>query len=206
MKSIINRGLTGTGAAALTILTILAMSWPAQAAADTYTPHGGPNVIFVGDDIDFTDDETGQTFTCEQFDLSGSLQNPDLSRPFGTTATTWDQLVYRDCFNPVFGDTTFDQIGAWGFAITGPEAGSISPAAINDVAIFVEMPGCALNIAGAVGGDFDDATGVFTPTGSTLTIADDPAGLLCPLVGFAQGDGISVSGTWLVTGLTISNP
>ncbi|MGH3349583.1 MAG: hypothetical protein ACRDPS_02875 [Nocardioides sp.] len=206
MKNLASRVLAGLAAGALAIATIVAMSWPAQAAVDNYTPHGGPGVSLLGSDVVFTVVEAGQTFTCEQFDLSGTLTGPDVSRPFGSTATTWDQLVFSGCTNPYFGATTFDLTGTWGFAITGPEVGSVSPAAITDVAMFVEMNGCSFNIAGEVSGDFDDATEVFTPTGSTLIIADDPVGFVCSSVGFTQGQSISVSGSWLITGLTISNP
>ena len=206
MKNLISRVLTGLAATALTITTIVATATPARAVVDTYTPHGGPAISFTGADIDFTIIEAGQTFTCAQVDMSGTIRDAGVSRPFGATATAWDQLVHDDCTNPIFGETTFDPIGVWGFAITGPEVGSVSPATLTDVRLFLQAADCSFNIAGDVSGNFDDVTGVFTPTGSTLTIADDPAGFVCSLLGFAQGQSISVSGSWLISGLTITNP
>jgi hypothetical protein len=206
MKNLINRVITGLAACTLAIATVAAMSSPAHAAADTYTPHGGPGAAFIGNDIAFTDDIAGQTFSCEQFNLYGTLISPGLSRPSGTMATTWDQLEYGGCFNNIFGATTIDQTGTWGFAITGPEVGSVSPAKLTNVSFFLSAAGCSFNVAGEVSGTFDDATGVFTPTGSTMTIADDPAGFTCPILGFMKDDDVSVSGTWTITGLTITNP
>ncbi|WP_229788402.1 hypothetical protein, partial [Nocardioides albus] len=52
----------------------------------------------------------------------------------------------------------------------------------------------------------DDATGLFTPTGSTQRIVADPTGFLCPIVGLTQGQALHVSGSWTVSGLTITNP
>ncbi|MFD4327882.1 hypothetical protein OG801_07080 [Nocardioides sp. NBC_00163] len=206
MKNLINRVLTGLATGWLTIATAAVMSLPAHAAADTYTPHGGPAVAFIGNEIAFTDEFVGQTFSCDQFDLHGTLISADLSRPLGTMAATWDQLDYGGCFNNIFGATTFDPIGTWGFAITGPEVGSVSPAKLADVSFLLSAAGCSFNVAGDVSGTLDDVTGVFTPTGSTMTIADDPAGFICPILGFMKDDAISVSGTWAITGLTITNP
>ncbi|NYI78805.1 hypothetical protein [Nocardioides panzhihuensis] len=206
MKNLINRVITGLAACTLAIATVVAMSSPAQAAADTYTPHGGPTVAFIGNDIAFTDVFADQTFSCEQFDMHGTLISTGLSRPFGTTATTLDQLDYSGCTNPIFGETSFDPTSISGFAITGPEVGSVSPARLTNAGFLLTAAGCSFNVAGEVSGTFDDATGVFTPTESTLTIADDPAGFTCPLLGFVKGDDISVSGTWTIAGLTITNP
>ncbi|GGU39071.1 hypothetical protein [Nocardioides albus] len=205
MKNLISRALTGLAAGALAIATVATMSLPAH-AADLYTPHGGPGVAATGNDIAFTDVFAEQTFSCEQFDLHGALISTGLSRPFGTTATTWDHLDYSGCTNPIFGETTLVQTGIWGFAITGPEAGTVSPATLTSVAFLLSSAGCSFNITGEVSGTFEDTTGVFTPSGSTLTIADDPAGFICPLLGFMKGDDISVSGTWTITGLTVTNP
>jgi hypothetical protein len=206
MKNLISRLLTGLAAGALAIATVIAASAPAQAAADTYTPHGGPIVAAIGDNIAITFIEPGQTFTCEQFDLSGALGQPDSSRPFGAVAATWDQLAHSGCTNAIWGRTTFAPTSIWGFSITGPEVGSISPAAFTNIGVHIVMGGCSFNVTGEVSGGFDDTTGVFTPTGSTLMIADDPVGFLCPISGFAQDQSISVSGTWTITGLTITNP
>lgn len=206
MKNLSSGLRTGLAVGALAIATVVATSSPARAVDDGYTPHGGPGISLIGNDVDFTVVEVEQTFSCEQFDLYGSFLDPNLSRPFGTTAATWDQVVANGCTNPTFGDTTFDQTGIWGLVIAGPEVGSVSPAAVTDVAMFIEMNSCSFNITGEVSGDFDDATGAFTPTGSTLAIADDPAGFLCPILGFERGNNIRVSGSWMISGLTISNP
>lgn len=72
--------------------------------------------------------------------------------------------------------------------------------------MFFSAAGCEFDIAGEVSGQFDDSTGAFTPTGSSLAIADDPAGFYCMVLGLAKGQSISVSGTWTITGLTITNP
>ncbi|MEI7058829.1 hypothetical protein WBG06_23605 [Nocardioides sp. CCNWLW239] len=206
MKCLASTLRTSLAAGALVIVAVMTMSPPARAFDGTYAPHGGTGVSLIGNNVNFTVVEANQTFDCKQFDLSGSVLDPDLSRPFGTSAATWDQIVASGCFNPTMGDTTFDQASTWGLAITGPEVGSVSPAAITDVAIFVEMNACSFNISGEMSGDFDDATGVFTPTGSTLTISDDPAGYLCPIIGLDRGLSIQVSGPLVISGLTITNP
>lgn len=205
MKNLIGRRLAGLAITVLTITTIVAMATPAQAVIETYTPHG-EFVSAVSTDFSITDDEAAQTFTCEQFDMSGSIPTTGVSRPFGTIAATWDQLDYSGCVNPIFGDTTLDTTGAWGFAITGPEVHSTSPAALTDVSFLLTAAGCSFNIVGDVSGTFDDSTGVFSPSASTLTIADGPAGFICPLLGFMKDDHISITGTWRISGLTISNP
>lgn len=151
---------------------------PAQAAADIYTPHGGPDAVLISNHIAFTFVEAGQTFACEQFDLHASLLEPGISRTFGTAAATSPQLVDSGCFNDIFGRTTVDLTGAWALAITGAEVGAVSPAKLTDTGLFFSAAGCEFDIAGEVSGQFDDSTGAFTPTGSSLAIADDPAGFL----------------------------
>ncbi|MGH3349582.1 MAG: hypothetical protein ACRDPS_02870 [Nocardioides sp.] len=206
MKKITSRLFTGLAAGALAVGTVAAMSAPAQAAADTYTPNGGPDVAFIGNSVSFTAVEAGQTLTCEQFDLHGTVTNPGVSRAFGAEGGVLDELISSGCTNPTAGDTTVDPTGVWGVTVTGAEVGSVSPATLTDVTAFVEAAGCSFNVAGEVSGDFDDAIGLFTPTGSTLIIADDPVGFLCSTLGVAQGQSITVDGTWSSTGLTISNP
>lgn len=206
MKKFTSRVLAGIAAGALVIATVAAMSQPAQAAADTYTPHGGPVVDLTGDYVDFTFVESGYTFICEQFGMSGTIPDAGASRPFGATATTWDQIAHGGCTNPIVGDSTFDPIGTWQFVITGAEVGSVSPAAFTNVALFVQAGDCSFNIAGDVSGDFDDATGVFTPTGSSLIITDTPSGFICPILGVDQGQTVSTSGPWIIARLTITNP
>ena len=206
MKNLVSRALTALAAGALAIAIVVATSSPAQADVDAYTPHGGPVVDLSGDYVDFTFVEAGQTFICENFDMSGTIPNAGASRLFGAPATTWSQVVHGGCTNPIIGDSTFDPIGAWQFAITGPEVGSVSPAAFTNVALFVQAADCAFNIAGEVSGVFDDATGVFTSTGSSLVVTDTPTGFICPILGFEQGHTVSMSGSWTITGLTITNP
>ncbi|WP_141779694.1 hypothetical protein [Nocardioides albertanoniae] len=206
MRKFTSTVLAGVAAGALAIATIAAMSQPAQAAAGTYTPHGGPLVTLSGHDVTFTHVESGFSFTCPQLDMSGSLFDPSQSRPFGTPATTWDDLTTSGCTSSMGGDVTVDLTGTWGFAVTGAEVGSVSPAAITDAAMFVGAGGCSFSVAGDIAGTFDDATGAFTPDGSTQIISDDPAGFLCPILGITQGQAMDVDGSWTITGLTITNP
>lgn len=131
-ENIIRRLLTGLAAARLAIATAAAMSSTAQATAATYTPHCGPDVAFVGNDIAFTDVTAEQTFSCEQFDLNGTLISTGLSRPFGTMAATRDQFVYSGRTNPISGEPSFDQTGISELAIAGPEVGLVSPAKLTN--------------------------------------------------------------------------
>ncbi|TQL67615.1 hypothetical protein FB381_1496 [Nocardioides albertanoniae] len=206
MKKITNRVLTGLAAGALAVGTVAAMSAPAQAAADGYTPTGPDPVTFVGDTVAFTADDAGQTLTCDVFDLEGSITASGTSRAFGDSAGTLDDLTSSGCTNPIAGDTTVEPTGAWDVAITGAEVGSVSPAALSDVTASVSAASCDFNVAGGVTGEFDDSTGVFTPTASTLVISDDPVGFVCTLLGVAKGQHISVDGSWTAAGLTITNP
>lgn len=107
---------------------------------------------------------------------------------------------------PAQGETWFDGTGEWALTITGPEVGSVSPARLTDVGLFVQMAGCELNVAGEVSGKLDDASGISTPTGSNLTIADEPSGFICPVFGFTGGDAVVMSGTFSGAGLSITNP
>lgn len=206
MKNFTSRVFTGLAAGALAVGTVAAMSAPAQAAAADYTPVGGPGVTFTGSDVSFTAVEADQTLTCEQFDLTGTITNPGVSRAFGTEAGSLTDLVSSGCTNPTAGDTTVDPTGTWGVTITGAESGSASPAKLTNVTAFVEAAGCSFNVAGEVTGTYNDSTGDFVPSGSTLIIADDPSGFLCPILGLAQGQDITVAGSWNAAGLTITNP
>lgn len=206
MKKLTSRVLTGLAAGALASATVAAMSAPAQAAADTYTPEGGPDVAFIGSGVSFTAVEAGQTLNCDQFDLAGTITDPGVSRSFGAEGGKLNNLTSSGCTNPVAGDTTVDPTGEWGLTITGAESGSVSPAALTNVTAFVEAAGCSFNVAGEVQGDFDDSTGDFIPTGSTLAISDDPSGFLCSVLGLAQGQAVTVDGSWNASGLTITNP
>ena len=206
MKKITNRLFTGLAAGALAVGTVAAMSAPAQAAAGTYTPEGPNPVIFTGGNVSFTAVEAGQTLTCETFDLTGTITDPGVSRAFGAEGGSLTDLVSENCTNEIAGPTTVDPTGTWGLTVTSDEVGSVSPAALTDVTAYVEAAGCSFNVAGDVSGDFDDVAQQFTPTASTLIIADDPSGFLCPALGVAQGQSIAVDGSWASNGLTIANP
>ncbi|KRF19046.1 hypothetical protein ASG90_03970 [Nocardioides sp. Soil797] len=208
-----NRSIAGgLAAGALAVTSVMAMSTSAQAAADDYTPNGGPEAAFIGSNVSFTATEAGQTLTCTQFDLSGTVTDPGTSRAFGDEAGSLGDLQSSGCTNPVAGATTVDPIGVWGVTITGAEVGSVSPAQLTDVNAFVEAAGCSFNVGGTVNGEYDDSTGVFTPGGSGLTISDVPVGFLCSILGVAQGQSIEVNGTWQnvppagSTAMTITNP
>lgn len=182
----------------------MAMPTPAQ-AADTYTPNGGP-ISVVGEEIIFTDVYADQSFTCEQFDLAGGITDPGVSRTFGTEAGILDQATSSGCVNPLAGSTTLDLVGSWGMVISGPGVGSVWPAALTNVHVFLEYAGCSFSFAGEVIGEFDDATGMFTPTGSTLSVVDDPLGFICPVyVGVMKGDPFVVNGMWETSGLSITS-
>ncbi|GGU39087.1 hypothetical protein [Nocardioides albus] len=155
MKKLTTTLLAGA-AVALVIATLVAVSPPARAAANTYTPHGGPGIT-LGGELTFTVEEANFRFTCQQFDLTGILLGPGDSRPFGTPTTTWDQIATSGCSSPQGGDVTVNPIGAWAFTITGPEIGSVSPAAITDASMFVGTSGCSFNVAGDITGTFDDS-------------------------------------------------
>ncbi|WP_406034770.1 hypothetical protein OG801_07075 [Nocardioides sp. NBC_00163] len=206
MKKITSRVLTGLAAGALAVGTVAAMSAPAQAAAAGYTPNGTNPITFVGNNVSFTAVEADQTLTCEQFDLTGNIIDPGQTREFGEAAGTLPNLASGGCTNPIAGDTTVDPTGTWGVRVDGAEVGSVSPATLTSVTAFVEAAGCSFNVAGEVSGTFNDSTQVFTPTGSTLTISDNPVGFICPILGVGQGQSISVAGTWTANGLTITNP
>lgn len=206
MRKLTSTVFAGFAAGALAIATLAATSQPVQAAAGTFTPHGGPLVTLSGGPVTFTVGGGGFTFTCQQFDLLGSLFGPNNSRPFGTPVTTWDEVTVSGCSLPDGGEVTVDLTGAWGFAITGPEVGSVSPAAITDAAMYVKSGVCSFSVGGDIAGTFDDATSIFTPSASTQAVADSPAGFLCPLLGVAQGEAVHVSGNWTIAGLTITNP
>lgn len=206
MKKFISTVFTGLAAGALAIAIVAAMSQPVLAATGTYTPHGGPAVDLTGEYVDYTFVEPSQTFICEQFDMSGTIPEAGASRPFGALATAWNDIVHGDCPHPIFGDSTFDPIGTWRFVITGPEAGSVSPAAFAEVALHAQVADCSFNIAGEVSGVFDDTTGLFTPTMSSLVVTDTPTGFICPIIGVEQGHTVNMSGSWTITDLTITNP
>jgi ABC-type transport system substrate-binding protein len=206
MKMITSRVFTGLAAGALAVGTVAAMSAPAQAAAADYTPTGPDPVVFVGSNVSFTADEANQTLTCDVFDLEGSISDSGTSRAFGASAGTLDDLESSGCTNPIAGDTTVQPTGAWCVRVDGAEVGSVSPATLTSVTAYVSAAGCSFNVAGEVGGTFNDSTQVFTPTGSTLVIADNPVGFICAILGVAQGQSISVAGTWTANGLTITNP
>lgn len=204
MKYLTSRVLAAV-AATLATAIVMAMPAPAQAADDTYTPHGGP-ISVVGAEIIFTDAYADQSFTCEQFDLAGSITDPGVSRAFGAGAGILDQATASGCINPIFGETTLDLVGTWELAITGPKVDSVWPAALTNVEVFLQTAGCAFGFGGDVTGEFDDTTGVFTPTGSTLAIVDDPVGFICPPLGFVKGNPFVVGGSWTASGLSITSP
>ncbi|MBC7278753.1 hypothetical protein [Nocardioides sp.] len=206
MKKITSRVLTGLAAGALAVGTVAAMSAPAQAAAAGYTPHGTNPLTFIGNNVSFTAVEANQTLNCEQFDLTGNIINPGQTREFGEAAGTLPELASSGCTNDIAGATTVEPTGTWGVKVDGPESGSVSPATLTTVTAFVEAAGCSFNVAGEVSGTFDDAAQLFTPTSSTLVISDNPVGFICPILGVAQGQSITVDGTWAANGLTITNP
>lgn len=179
MKNLISRVLTDLAAGALAITTVAAMASPARAATETYTTHGAA-VSIIGTDVSF-DIESNAAFTCEQLGMTG------------------DGPVSSGCTSGT-GDVTVEPFGAWEFVITGPEVGSVSPAAIRDMALSVDLSGCSFDIAGGLSGVYDSATGVFTATRSTLVVTSNPTGFLCPILGIAQGQPVSSSGNWAVTG------
>jgi hypothetical protein len=196
--------LTAAAATTLAALTI-GLTATAADAATTYTPSGGPNVGFAGSNVTFTDPNAGLTFGCQIFDLNGSISGPGVSRAYGAAAVDFDNLSASNC---TF--STLSPTGTWTFAITADASGTAWPADLA-IGFAVTVNGCSFDVDdGVVSGTYDAQT--FTPTASSLTITDVPSGVLCPILGVAQGDAILVSGSWTSTpppggaALTITNP
>lgn len=195
MKLFSKRRMPGLAAAAAITLSMLGMGLPAHAASD-YTAGGGPDVDFVGSNLSFTIVQAMQAFNCPQVDLAGSVVDPGVSRPFGDLASSIDVQSFAGCTNPWIGSFAVTPTGVWDFAIVGNEVGTESPAVLGNVSADVVAAGCAFEVGGTVDGIFDDATQVFTPTTSDLTITSTPTGFLCPILGVASGQDITVDGTW----------
>lgn len=183
------------GALIAALAAVFAMSLPAHAASD-YTPNGGPEANFVGSNVAFTVDSTGQELDCPTFNLLGEVINPGVSRAFGESAGVLDQLEAIGCTNPLAGDTDVTPYGDWKIAVTGAETGSESPVTLSDIKVTVNAlsGACTFDVVGSLDGIFDDSTQVFTPTVSNLEVASSPApsGFLCNVLGVAPGVHVSI--------------
>lgn len=196
---------------------VLAMTATSAQAATTYTPTGGPGANFVGTSVSFTDIEAGQTLTCTQFDLSGSIISSGSSRAYGADGGTLGTLSSSGCSHPLAGATTVTPNGTWTVAITGDATGSSWPAKLKNVSADVSAVNCDFTASGEVNGTFNDSTQVFTPNAgaSGLTIdsgAGAPTGSMCVTLDLQSGDNVAVGGSWTNTppsgsaALDISNP
>lgn len=206
MKDLISRALTGLAAGALAITTVVVVSAPAQAAATTYTPSGGPDITFIGNNVTLTIDEADQTVTCNEFKMALPIEEPGVSRSFRDRIGVAHPIDISGCSNPSAGETWVEPVSGWGLWVAGAEVDSVSPVYLHFVFVAVETGGCYLNILGSLFGDFNDATGQLTPTDSTLIIQSEPSGTTCADLGFAQGQTVSIGGKWITSGLSITNP
>ncbi|OUZ10551.1 hypothetical protein BHE97_07280 [Aeromicrobium sp. PE09-221] len=186
---------------------VVALAGAAQAAT-SYTPAGGPQVSFEGSGIDFTAVQAGQTLSCDQFDLVGTMLNPGVSRPYGANSKELGDIVTNGCSNPIAGTVTVEPIGHWTMAVTGDPTGTVWPGELGDVQVKTTVAGCTFHVTGEIEGTFDTATQKLEPTASALVIADVPSGFLCPLLGVGQGQDIEVEGSWTNTSapVTLSTP
>jgi hypothetical protein len=177
------------GAAVLTAVGLT----PTAAYAATVTVSGGPDVDFVGNSVSFTDTAAGQTLTCTTFDLSGGpITTGTITTPaiIGTAGT----LTSSGCTNPIMGTETVTPIGTWSYQVDSATTGELT-----NVTAFIAMAGCSYTVGGTVTGTWNNNAHTFSPTSSTLTIIDTPSGFICPLLGWEQGDHITVSGSWTNT-------
>ncbi|NHA00497.1 hypothetical protein G5V59_11920 [Nocardioides sp. W3-2-3] len=164
-------------------------------AGTTYTPAGGPSVRLVGTSISITDVPAGQTITCNQFDIAGTVESPGSVRTFGSAAVDLGALTYFRCTNPVMGPMPVTVDPAWSLDITGPATGTTWPAVVNHVNMRLAMANCDLRLAGTMPGVFDTATQRFTPTyaASTLVLTS-VVGSMCVTLDWQVGDQMSFGG------------
>ncbi|MEG9227514.1 hypothetical protein [Aeromicrobium sp. Sec7.5] len=207
MKTLAKRLASSMIAFTATLALAVAMSSPASAAT-TYTPGGGPNVNFVGSNVSFTFIQANQTWTCQTFNLAGSIASPGLSRAIGWNAANVGTLTSAGCSNVIMGPTTITPTGTWGMTVTGDALGSTWPVRITNVNATFSMNGCSFQIGGVANGTFDVATQRFTPVGpaSGLKIVSTPAGFICPIIGVAKDQDIKIGGTWTNTPPAGSGP
>lgn len=183
---------TAAKVAASAVAALTAVGFTATAAqAATVTVSGGPNINLVGNNVSFTDPNAGQTLTCTTFNLAGG---PITTGSITTPAVIADMssLTSSGCTNPTAGSTTVTPIGTWHYQVDSATTGELT-----NVNATVSAAGCTFNAGGgAVSGTWNNSTHTFTPTGSTLFITNTPTGFICPLLGVAQGDPITVAGSW----------
>ncbi|GAA1743410.1 hypothetical protein [Aeromicrobium alkaliterrae] len=213
MKLFSKRTSSGLLAAAAAVVTTMALAAPAHAAT-TYTPDAGAGdkVNFVGSSVSFRAVQANQTLTCSTFNLAGDVVSPSTSRAYGANGGTLGSLTSSGCTNPIAGNTTVTPTGVWGVTVTGDATGTTWPAKLTSVGATVSAAGCTFNVGGDLAGTFNTATQLFTPGASTIKITSTPSGFLCPILGVAAGQDITVSGSWTNTPpagsgpLTITNP
>lgn len=227
MKKRFNRLAGGLVATAAAGAAIVSMTTTAAHAATTYTPSGGPSANFVGTNVSFTAQPSGQVLTCTTFNLSGSITTPGTSRAYGAQAGSLGTLSSSGCTNPIAGATTVTPIGTWKVAITGDQtAPGVWPAKLYDVKAYVSAANCNFYAGGAsdtagtgtgtgvVNGSFNTATQRFTPsaTSTGLVISTPPVGSICPILDIYEDDTVQVGGYWTntppsgSTALAIANP
>lgn len=214
---VVRRSSAVAGALIAALAAVFAMSLPAHAASD-YTPNGGPQANFVGSNVAFTVDSTGQRLDCPTFNLLGNVTDPGVSRSFGESAGVLNDLTALGCTNVLAGPTDVTPHGEWKIAVTGPKDGSESPVTLSDIEVTVNAlsGACEFDVVKSLDGTFDDATQVFTPTVSNLEVASSPApsGFLCNTLGVAPGVHVSIDAdtVWTntppagSTDLEITNP
>ncbi|GAA1743418.1 hypothetical protein [Aeromicrobium alkaliterrae] len=207
MKMLSKRLASGLISLSAALVTILAMSSPASALT-TYTPGGGPGINFVSSNASFKVIQANQSISCSQFDLAGNLVNSGTSRAVGANAANIGSLTSSGCTNPIMGLMTITPSGTWGLTVTGDPAATTWPVRMTNVSWTVVMVGCTFQASGVVNGNLNVATQTFSPTAgaSGLKISSTPAGFLCPILGWANGQDIAVSGTWTNTPPAGSGP
>jgi len=215
MTRSITRFTAGTVALVAALATVLTMFSPAHAAT-TFTPtiSGNGQANFVGNNVNITAIQAGQTMTCSTFDAAGRIVNSGVSRPYGANGAVKESVTISGCTNPIAGPVTVTPIEWWGVTATGDPTGTVWPARLSGLKFSVTAAGCAFDVSGNVSGTFDTATQVFAPVSaaSGVKITSTPVGFLCPILGIARGLDIEVGGTWTNTPpagsgpLTLVNP
>lgn len=145
--------LCALAAALLTAVVFSAGAGAPAEAVGEYTPHGGPEINFVGSNVVFSVDSTGQATGCLTFDLLGELIDPGVSRTTGDYAGIVDDLTAIGCINPLSGDVDVTPHGEWGLAVTGPESSSVTPVTLYGVELTANLlsGACTYDIIGDIG-------------------------------------------------------
>jgi len=178
----------------------------AAEATDPYIPAGGPGSFTVNSPgVSFLVLPSMVDAQCTTFTQPMTVSSPGTARAHSVKAGDITGLTASGCTVQGYGATVAKSGTAnWPVFVTGDATSGAWPIRIDGIAVAVNVPdiSCSGTVSGSLAGTFNPSTQRFTAGSASLTVSGASAG--CANIDVANGDTVTVTGSWTNTGTAIT--